>query len=87
MTTQTTAPTTDPADLDEAALMEFVFRAVDEVGATLNSRPRRDGRPARLLPGPRRARPADRRRAGRDAPTPASSTPGSGSTPRPPAPS
>ncbi len=32
MTTQITAP----AELDEAKLMEFVFRAVDEVGASLN---------------------------------------------------
>ena len=30
--------------------MAFVFRAVDEVGATLNARPRRHGRQARLLP-------------------------------------
>lgn len=33
MTAQTTTP---PAELDEAALMAFVFRAVDEVGASLN---------------------------------------------------
>src|SRR3954462_2830965 len=32
MTTQITAP----AELDEAKLMEFVFRAIDEVGASLN---------------------------------------------------
>ena len=28
---------TAPVELDEAALMAFVFRAVDEVGATLNT--------------------------------------------------
>ncbi len=48
--------TTPPLDMD--ALMSFVFRAVDEVGATLNCRPRRDGRPARLLPRTGRPRPA-----------------------------
>jgi len=37
MTTQTAQATTaPPAELDEAALMAFVFRAVDEVGASLN---------------------------------------------------
>jgi len=35
MTTQTATPA-PPAELDEAALMAFVFRAVDEVGASLN---------------------------------------------------
>jgi SAM-dependent methyltransferase len=37
MTAQTATPTPTPtAELDEAALMAFVFRAVDEVGASLN---------------------------------------------------
>ena len=74
-----------PVEIDADKLMSFVFRAVDEVGATLNTalvvmgdqlgyyRAMADARPAH----PGGARRADRR--------PASPTHASGSTPRPPA--
>ena len=71
-TTDATTEITAPA-IDEAALMDFVFRAVDEVGATLNCAPGRDGRPARLLPRPRRPRPDDRAEPRRAHRAPASS--------------
>ena len=80
MTTTATARSVDPDKL-----MAFVFRAVDEVGADAEHRARRDGRPARLLPGARRRRPDAPRPSWPSAPAPASTTPGSGSTPRPPA--
>ena len=48
-------------------------------------RARRDGRQARLLPGDGRRRPDHAGAAGRATPAPPSPTPGSGSTPRPPA--
>ena len=75
----------EPAQVDIDKLMAFVFRAVDEVGATLNAalvvmgdklgyyRDLADARPEHAG----RARRADRHRASR--------TPASGSTPRPPA--
>src|ERR1700683_4689283 len=37
MTTVQEPPAVDPADVDMDKLMSFVFRAVDEVGATLNT--------------------------------------------------
>ena len=39
-----------PVEIDEEKLMSFVFRAIDEVGATLNSALVVIGSPARLLP-------------------------------------
>ena len=55
--------------------MSFVFRAVDEVGATLNAALVVLGDQLGLLPRPRRARPLHRRRARRGAPAPACATP------------
>ena len=56
-------------------------------GRRAQLRPRRHGRPARLLQGARRRRPDDGGRARRARPAPPSPTPASGSTPRRPAPS
>ncbi len=65
--------------------MQFVFRAVDEVGATLNA--------ALVVMGDKLGYyrdladhgPTHTRPSSPSAPAPASPTPGSGSTPRPPA--
>ncbi len=60
-----TTDRTPPRAIDPDKLMAFVFRAVDEVGATLNTRPRRDGRQARLLPRCSPSGPLTAGRAGR----------------------
>ena len=64
--------------IDPDKLMSFVFRAVDEVGATLNTALRRDGRQAGLLHRDGGRPPDHAGRAGRADRRPASTTPASG---------
>ena len=53
------------AEVNRDKLMQFVFRAVDEVGATLNTALVVMGDKLGPLPGARRRGPAGARRAGR----------------------
>ena len=65
--------------------MAFVFRAVDEVGAALNAALVVMGDQLGYYRALADQRPAHRRPSWPGPPAPASSTPASGSTPRPPA--
>ena len=72
------------AQIDTDKLMAFVFRAVDEVGATLNCALVHMGDQLGYYRDLAAARPDDARGAGRRGPGPRCRTPASGSTPRPP---
>ena len=61
----------EPVAIDEAKLEQFVFRAVDEVGATLNAALVVMGDKLGFYRALADAGPADARRAGRAAPAPA----------------
>ena len=75
-----------PVGIDTDKLMGFVFRAVDEVGATLNTALVVMGDRLGLYRALAGAGPLTPGRARRSAPAPPSGTCASGSTRRPPAP-